>query len=113
LLGPGPVGADPAAAALVHRALDAEPDPARTAAVAALAVHLARHAPGRRGAGAWALAAWAHWSAGDGVRAGACAREALRADPSHRLARLVDSALRAALPPRPPRGDARARSPRV
>ncbi|WP_432484873.1 DUF4192 domain-containing protein [Kineococcus esterisolvens] len=95
---PGTV--DAAAAALVHRALAAEPDRSRSVATAALAVDLARHAPGPLGAGAWALAGWAYWSVGDGVRAGACTEAALEADPGHRLAGLVASALRAGLPPR-------------
>uniref|UniRef100_UPI00301DF2A1 DUF4192 family protein n=1 Tax=Kineococcus sp. G2 TaxID=3127484 RepID=UPI00301DF2A1 len=97
-----PGAADPAAGDLVHRALRAEPDRARTVAAAALAVDLARHAPGRGGAGAWALAAWAYWSLGDGVRAAACADAALEADPGHRLAGLVAAALRAGLPAREP-----------
>ncbi|MCI2240370.1 DUF4192 domain-containing protein [Kineococcus sp. TRM81007] len=95
-----PGTADPAAGDLVHRALRAEPDRTRTAAAAALAVDLARHAPGREGAGAWAVAGWAYWSVGDGVRADACTGAALEADPGHRLAGLVATALRAGLPPR-------------
>ncbi|WP_432504148.1 DUF4192 family protein [Kineococcus arenarius] len=98
-----PAGGDPAGggtAALVHRALDAECERSRSVAAAALAVDLARHAPGAPGAGAWALAGWAYWSVGDGVRAGACAEAALDADPGHRLAGLVAAALRVGLPPR-------------
>ncbi|WP_432494612.1 DUF4192 family protein [Kineococcus auxinigenes] len=97
--GGGPAGGGPAAD-LVHRALDADHDRPRTVAAAALAVDLARHAPGAPGAAAWALAGWAYWSVGDGVRAGACAAAALEADPDHRLAGLVTAALRVGLPPR-------------
>ncbi|WP_432536305.1 DUF4192 family protein [Kineococcus arenarius] len=96
-----PAGEGPgSAAALVHRALDADCERPRSVAAAALAVDLARHAPGAPGAGAWALAGWAYWSVGDGVRAGACAEAALDADPGHRLAGLVAAALRVGLPPR-------------
>ncbi|NIZ92159.1 DUF4192 family protein, partial [Kineococcus rubinsiae] len=80
-----------------------------------LAVDLARHGtPAAAGAGdqdvpaaaavdptaaALAVAAWTWWSAGDGVRAGACAVEALRRDPGQGLASLVGRALQHGLPP--------------
>ncbi|WP_432544915.1 DUF4192 family protein [Kineococcus sp. SYSU DK002] len=98
LLDPGPVPGG--TAHLVDRALAAEFDPVRAAAAAAVAVDVARHAVDRSAAGAWAVAAWSLWQAGAGVRAGACTRRALELDPSHRLAGLVEQALRHALRPR-------------
>lgn len=71
------------------------------AAAAALAIDVARHGSGAAAAGAWAAAAWWEWNGGRGPRAQACVEAALRADPGHRLARLVSSALLTALPPRP------------
>lgn len=82
---------------LVRAAVDREPDRGRTAAAARLAQDLARHAPGPVGAGAWAVAAWMHWSAGDGLRAAACTEAALQGDPGQRLAGLVQHALRLGL----------------
>jgi len=70
-------------------------------AAAALAVDLARHAS-RAEAGqeaeqeagqAWAVAAWLEWHARRGLRARECAETALRADPGHRLAVLVLTAV--------------------
>ncbi|MGI4894938.1 MAG: DUF4192 family protein [Janthinobacterium lividum] len=84
---------------LVGEAMRAAPDPNRARAAAALAVDVARHAQGRDGSGAWALAAWLHLSGGDGVRAGACADEALRVDEDHRLAALVRQAVRSGVRP--------------
>ncbi|MEZ0163781.1 DUF4192 family protein [Kineococcus sp. LSe6-4] len=76
-----------------------EPLDAHRAAVAAdVALQVARHA-GPGGAAAWAVVAWLEWAAGRSVRAGACARRSLRADPGHRLALLVEQAVRHGLGP--------------
>nr|WP_276612499.1 DUF4192 family protein [Kineococcus vitellinus] len=88
-----------ASAQLVGAAVQ-EVDARRAALAAGLAVDVARHAEGRAAAGAWAVAAWLHWSAGDGLRAGGCAQLAVERDPAHRLGRLVAQAVGAGLPAR-------------
>lgn len=85
---------------LLGRALAEESEGPRSATAAALAVDVARHATGASAAGAWAVAAWSSWNAGDGVRAGGAAEEALRHDPAQSLAGLVLELLAAGRPPR-------------
>ncbi|WP_369070493.1 DUF4192 family protein [Kineococcus terrestris] len=84
----------------LEAALGAPPDPVRARASAALAADVARWGPGRAAAPAWSVAAWAWWSLGDGVRAGAAVDAALRSRPDHPLARLLSQALALGLPPR-------------
>jgi hypothetical protein len=85
---------------LLARALAEETDGPRSALAAALAVDVARHATGRPAAGAWAVAAWSSWNAGDGLRARAAAEEALRQHPGQSLAGLVLQLLLAGRGPR-------------
>ncbi|MEZ0493583.1 DUF4192 family protein [Kineococcus sp. TBRC 1896] len=91
-----PEGAAAAAGGAEHpaRALVQEVDPVRAGAAADLAVQVARCGGSRGGAQAWAVAGWLERVAGRPVRAGACAEQALRQDPRHRLAGLLDGAVR-------------------
>ncbi len=99
LLRPPGAAGSPVGAVDVGRALSGERDPARAAAAAELAVRVARCGGTGGAAEAWAVAAWLEWTAGRSVRAGACAEQALREDPDHRLAVLVDHAVRRGLGP--------------
>lgn len=75
------------------------PDPERTAAARAVLEHLVAHASRGMHAPALTLLAFLAWWEGDGARAGVLVDRALLADPDHRLAVLVDQALRAGMPP--------------
>ncbi|GAB3459958.1 hypothetical protein GCM10027519_20240 [Kineococcus endophyticus] len=94
-------GAADSAVGVVHvgRALSGETDPARAAAAAGLAARVARCGGTDGAAQAWAVAAWLEWTAGRSAPAGACAEQALREDPDHRLAALVDHTVRRGLGP--------------
>jgi hypothetical protein len=75
------------------------PDQRRTAAARAVLEHLVAHV-GREGhAPALTLLAVLAWWEGDGARAGVLTDLALGADPDHRLALLLDQALRTGMPP--------------
>lgn len=89
-------GAAGSAVGVVHvgRALSGETDPGRAAAAAELAARVARCGGTDGAAQAWAAAAWLEWTAGRSVRAGVFAEQALRVDPDHELAVLVDRAVR-------------------
>lgn len=101
----GDAGADldDATAAAIASVVDGEraaaPDADRTAAATAVLEAVAAHAPRRLAAPALTLLAFLAWWSGDGGRAGYRLDAALAADPGHRLARLLDAALRAGLPP--------------
>jgi hypothetical protein len=75
------------------------PDAQRSAAAAAVLEAVAAHAPRRLAAPALTLLAFLAWWSGDGGRAGYRLDAALAAEPGYRLARLLDAALRAGLPP--------------
>jgi hypothetical protein len=76
-----------------------QPDQRRTAAARAVLEHLVAHV-GREGhAPALTLLAVLAWWEGDGARAGVLTDLALAADPDHRLAVLLDQALRSGMPP--------------
>ena len=75
------------------------PDRRRTAAARTVLEHLVAHA-GRDGhAPALTLLAVLAWWEGDGARAGVLVDRALTAEPGHRLAVLMDDALRTGMPP--------------
>ena len=75
------------------------PDRRRTAAARTVLEHLVAHA-GRDGhAPALTLLAVLAWWEGDGARAGVLVDRALAAEPGHRLAVLMDDALRTGMPP--------------
>jgi hypothetical protein len=75
------------------------PDERRTAAARAVLEHLVAHV-GREGhAPALTLLAVLAWWEGHGARAGVLTDLALDADPDHRLAVLLDQALRTGMPP--------------
>ncbi|MFP3712513.1 DUF4192 family protein [Puerhibacterium sp. TATVAM-FAB25] len=98
--GPGLEDATAAAiASVVDAGRAAAPDPERTAAAVAVLEAVAAHAPRRLAAPALTLLAFLAWWSGDGGRAGYRLDAALAAEPGHRLARLLDAALRAGLPP--------------
>ncbi len=59
----------------------------------------ATHAPGSTGAGAYALAGFASWLAGDGAKALVAVEHARGAEPSHNLARLTELAVTSGLNP--------------
>ncbi|MDD9205999.1 DUF4192 domain-containing protein, partial [Georgenia sp. 10Sc9-8] len=85
----------------VERAFDGATAPSRAALapVLQLLTEVAAHAP--RGAAAPALGALAYlaWWLGDGARADVLAAQCVAEDPDHRLARLVQEALAAGVPP--------------
>ncbi len=75
------------------------PDRRRTVAARTVLEHLVAHT-GRDGhAPALTLLAVLAWWEGDGARAGVLVDRALTAEPNHRLAVLMDDALRAGMPP--------------
>ncbi|PRY18448.1 DUF4192 domain-containing protein [Kineococcus rhizosphaerae] len=84
---------------LLERALGEDFELPRALAAAGLAVDVARHATGPLAAPAWTVAGWLEWRSGRGARAAVCVEQALRHDPGHRLAVLVDRALRLGLAP--------------
>jgi hypothetical protein len=92
-----------ATAAAIASVVDADraaaPDTERTAAAVDVLEAVAAHAPRRLAAPALTLLAFLAWWSGDGGRAGHRLDAALAAEPGHRLARLLDAALRAGLPP--------------
>lgn len=92
-----------ATAAAIASVVDADraaaPDADRAAAAVAVLEAVAAHAPRRLAAPALTLLAFLAWWSGDGGRAGYRLDAALAAEPGHRLARLLDAALRAGLPP--------------
>jgi hypothetical protein len=97
----GEAGADVghALGAITDPRLGRRPDPARSGAARAVLEHVVGHAPrGGHAPGLTLLAVLAWWE-GDGARAGVLVDRALAVDPGHRLAVLVDQALRAGMPP--------------
>jgi hypothetical protein len=96
-------GLEDATAAAIASVVDAEravaPDADRTARAVTVLEAVAAHAPRRLAAPALTLLAFLAWWSGDGGRAGHRLEAALAAEPGHRLARLLDAALRAGLPP--------------
>ncbi|MGW5315485.1 DUF4192 domain-containing protein [Nocardia thailandica] len=66
----------------------------------ALWLQVARATRGTARATAAMLCGYSAYLRGDGVFAGICLAEALRADPTHHMAGLLDAALRADLPPK-------------
>ncbi|MGI8867761.1 MAG: DUF4192 domain-containing protein [Mycobacteriales bacterium] len=69
------------------------------AAAETLARHLARRAPDRFAAPAYAVTAWLTWQRGAGVAAGIAAEHAVRDEPGYGLAGLILTALEHGLPP--------------
>ena len=94
----GPVIGE-ALAAITDPARGRLPDLDRAAAARAVLEHLVAHATRGLHAPALTLLAVLAWWEGDGARAGVLVDRALVADPAHRLALLVDQALRAGMPP--------------
>jgi hypothetical protein len=88
-----------AIASVVDAASAAAPDAERTAVAVAVLEAVAAHAPRRLVAPVLTLLAFLAWWSGDGGRAVYRLDAALAAEPGHRLARLLDAALRAGLPP--------------
>lgn len=88
-----------ALAAITDPVRGRRPDPERAAAARALLEHAVAHTTRGRHAPALTLLAVLAWWEGDGARAGLLVDRALAADPGHRLAVLVDQALRAGMPP--------------
>ena len=92
-------GIGQALAAITDPVRGRRPDPERAAAARSVLEHAVSHATrGRHAPGLTLLAVLAWWE-GDGARAGVLLDRALAADPAHRLALLVDEALRAGMPP--------------
>ncbi len=75
------------------------PDPRRARAARTVLEHAVAHATRGRHAPALTLLAVIAWWEGDGARAGLLVDRALAADPTHRLALLLDQALSAGMPP--------------
>lgn len=88
-----------ALAAITDPVRGRRPDPGRAAAARAVLEHAVAHTTRGRHAPALTLLAVLAWWEGDGARAGLLVDRALAADPGHRLAVLVDQALRAGMPP--------------
>lgn len=88
-----------ALAAITDPVRGRRPEPERAAAARAVLEHAVAHTTRGRHAPALTLLAVLAWWEGDGARAGLLADRALAADPGHRLALLVDQALRAGMPP--------------
>lgn len=88
-----------AIAAITDPTCGVRPDPDRAGAARTVLERLVAHATrGEHAPGLTLLAVLAWWE-GDGARAGVLVDRALVADPDHRLAHLVDQALRAGMPP--------------
>lgn len=87
-----------ALAKIVDPGVGIRPDPEVLDRVCALLIEIARHG-GRSRAPVHTLLALAHWWRGDHLRAVAFVSAALAADESYRLARILERALDAGLPP--------------
>ena len=72
------------------------PDAPRLESALTLVRHVAALTPARRRAGALAVCGWLSWALGRSTHAGRYARKALRADPDHGLADIVQSFVAAA-----------------
>ena len=88
-----------ALATITDPELGRRPDPVRAAAARTVLEHLVAHAARGSHAPALTLLAVLAWWEGDGARAGVLVDRALLADRDHRLAHLVDQALRSGMPP--------------
>ncbi|QAY62906.1 DUF4192 domain-containing protein [Xylanimonas allomyrinae] len=95
--------ADAAASDAMAVVVDAQraqaPDPERLRAGVAVLEAVVAHAARRRTCSPLTLLAFVAWWSGEGARAAYRLREALAADPGHRLALLLGAALEAGLPP--------------
>lgn len=99
IAGDGDAGLDDVLKTIVDPVRGRRPDPRRAAAARTVLELMVAHA-GRDGhAPAFTLLALLAWWEGDGARAGVAIDLAFAAEPGYRLARLVDDALRAGLPP--------------
>ncbi len=85
--------------AIVDPVLGVEPDPRTLDPVSELLEQIAGHAARARCAPALTLLALVAWWQGDGARAGVCVERALTAQPDYRLAALLETTVRAGMPP--------------
>lgn len=88
-----------ALAAITDPVRGRRPDPGRARAARTVLEHAVAHTTRGRHAPALTLLAVIAWWEGDGARAGLLVDRALAADPTHRLALLLDQALSAGMPP--------------